>query len=53
MSVNEVRVVSVPVSDQQQAKEFYLDTLGMELIRDESAPGMRCVQVKPRDRRSL
>jgi catechol 2,3-dioxygenase-like lactoylglutathione lyase family enzyme len=49
MSIKEVRVVSVPVSDQERAKQFYLSTLGMELVRDESAPGMRWVQVKPRD----
>jgi catechol 2,3-dioxygenase-like lactoylglutathione lyase family enzyme len=47
MSVNEVRVVSVPVSDQQRAKQFYVDTLGMELVRDESEPGRSWVQVKP------
>jgi catechol 2,3-dioxygenase-like lactoylglutathione lyase family enzyme len=48
MAVKEVRVVSVPVSDQERAKKFYLDTLGLELVRDESGPGMRWIQVKPR-----
>jgi catechol 2,3-dioxygenase-like lactoylglutathione lyase family enzyme len=47
MSIQEVRVVSVPVSDQERAKRFYLDTLGFELVRDESVPGMRWIQVKP------
>jgi catechol-2,3-dioxygenase len=27
----QVESVSVPVSDQEQAKEFYVDTLGFEL----------------------
>jgi catechol 2,3-dioxygenase-like lactoylglutathione lyase family enzyme len=50
MSVKDVRVVSVPVSDQARAKAFYVDTLGLELVRDDdSVPGMRWVQVKPRD----
>jgi len=48
MSVNDVRVVSVPGSDPERAKNFYLESLGLELVRDESSPGMRWVQVKPR-----
>jgi len=48
MSFTDVRVVSVPVSDQARAKSFYVDTLGMELVRDDdSFPGMRWIQVKP------
>jgi catechol 2,3-dioxygenase-like lactoylglutathione lyase family enzyme len=30
----QVESVSVPVSDQDQAKEFYVDTLGFELLVD-------------------
>lgn len=41
--------MSVPVSDQEQAKEFYADKLGFELAReDDSVPGSRWVQVAPR-----
>jgi predicted enzyme related to lactoylglutathione lyase len=48
MSVQSVAVVSVPVSDQERAKSFYLDALGFELVRDDSSiPGMRWVQVAP------
>lgn len=40
--------VSVPVSDQDQAKEFYVDTLGFELLMDNSCrEGMRWIEVAP------
>jgi catechol 2,3-dioxygenase-like lactoylglutathione lyase family enzyme len=40
--------VSVPVSDQDQAKEFYVDTLGFELLVDNSwREGMRWIEVSP------
>ena len=49
MAVTGVRVVSVPVSDQDRAKTFYVDQLGMRLERDDaSMPGLRWVQVAPR-----
>ncbi|HUY98801.1 MAG TPA: VOC family protein [Thermomicrobiaceae bacterium] len=48
MAVRDVRVVSVPVSDQERAKAFYVDGLGMRLERDDaSVPGLRWVQVAP------
>jgi catechol 2,3-dioxygenase-like lactoylglutathione lyase family enzyme len=47
-AVESVAVVSVPVSDQERAKSFYVDTLGMRLVRDDSSvPGMRWIQVAP------
>jgi predicted enzyme related to lactoylglutathione lyase len=49
MAVQDVRVVSVPVSDQERAKEFYVEKLGFELTREnDSLPGIRWVQVTPR-----
>ena len=49
VAIEEVIVVSVPVSDQDRAKTFYVDTLGFELIReDDSIPGFRWIQVAPR-----
>jgi catechol 2,3-dioxygenase-like lactoylglutathione lyase family enzyme len=49
MPVQDVTVVSVPVSDQDRAKAFYVDTLGFRLIRDDdSVPGIRWVQVAPK-----
>src|SRR5215218_3402719 len=48
MAVQDVVVVSVPVSNQERAKEFYVEKLGFELTRDESSPGIRWVQVTPK-----
>jgi catechol 2,3-dioxygenase-like lactoylglutathione lyase family enzyme len=49
MAVRDVRVVSVPVSDPDRAKSFYVDQLGMELQReDTSMPGFHWVQVGPK-----
>ncbi len=44
----QVMSVSVPVSDQEQAKGFYVDTLGFELQVDNSwREGMRWIEVAP------
>ena len=44
----QIESVSVPVSDQDQAKEFYVDTLGFELLMDNSCrEGMRWIEVAP------
>jgi catechol 2,3-dioxygenase-like lactoylglutathione lyase family enzyme len=49
MAVRDVTVVSVPASDQERAKEFYVGKLGFELVReDDSVPGIRWVQVAPK-----
>lgn len=43
-----IQVVSIPVSDQDRAKAFYLEKLGFEEVSD--APyrdGMRWVEVRP------
>jgi catechol 2,3-dioxygenase-like lactoylglutathione lyase family enzyme len=43
-----ITVVSVPVSDQDAAKEFYVGKLGFELIADAPfGPGLRWLQVAP------
>jgi catechol 2,3-dioxygenase-like lactoylglutathione lyase family enzyme len=42
MALENVKVISVPVSDQERAKEFYVEKLGVELTRDDdSIPGIR------------
>ena len=44
--IDQVQIVSVPVSDQERAKDFYLNTLGFELRQE--APfgdGMRWIEV--------
>ena len=46
----QVESVSVPVSDQAQAKEFYVDTLGFELLVDNTwRYGMRWSEVAPQN----
>jgi catechol 2,3-dioxygenase-like lactoylglutathione lyase family enzyme len=47
MTLTHIDVVSVPVSDQDRAKAFYLDTLGFELVNDQMGEGMRWVQLRP------
>jgi len=45
----QVESVSVPVSDQEQAKEFYVDTLGFEVLVDNTwREGMRWSEVAPK-----
>jgi len=49
MAIRDVKVISVPVSDQERAKQFYVRKLGFELTRDDdSVPGIRWVQVTPK-----
>jgi catechol 2,3-dioxygenase-like lactoylglutathione lyase family enzyme len=40
MAVKDVTVVSIPVADQDRAKEFYIDTLGLTArgVRFEGPP---------------
>ncbi len=47
--IENVQVVSVPVSDQERAKTFYVDVLGFELRADKPFDsGMRWVEVAPK-----
>src|SRR3712207_7167028 len=46
----QIVAVSVPVRDQEAAKDFYVDTLGFELLVDNSwREGMRWIEVAPED----
>ena len=46
--ISKVQLVSIPVADQDRAKEFYTDKLGFELVNDQQfGEGMRWVQLKP------
>jgi predicted enzyme related to lactoylglutathione lyase len=50
LMIESVKVVSVPVSDQERAKNFYVDTLGFELRAEGGwGDGMRWVEVAPED----
>lgn len=44
-----VQIVSVPVSDQERAEDFYVNSLGFELRADNSwGENMRWVEVAPK-----
>jgi catechol 2,3-dioxygenase-like lactoylglutathione lyase family enzyme len=48
MPINKVQVVSVPVSDPDRSKAFYVNVLGMDLLQDMPMDSdMRWVQVSP------
>jgi predicted enzyme related to lactoylglutathione lyase len=48
MAISHVQVVSIPVTDQDRAREFYVDKLGFELASDfQMSPEVRWVMVKP------
>ena len=48
MTIRNVQLLSVPVSDQDRARDFYVDTLGFDLVTDtQLGPDMRWVMVKP------
>lgn len=49
MSITRVQLLSIPVTDQDRAREFYVNALGMELVREmPMGPGQRWVQVRPK-----
>ncbi len=49
MSVTRVQLFSIPVTDQDRARDFYVNALGMELVREmPMGPGQRWVQVRPK-----
>ena len=48
MTITRIQLFSLPVSDQDRARDFYVDVLGFELIADTTmGPDMRWVQVAP------
>ncbi len=48
MPISHVQLFSVPVSDPDRARDFYVETLGFELVADtEMGPDMRWMQVRP------
>ncbi len=48
MAIRSFEIISVPVSDQHSAKQFYRDVLGFTLIREEPmGPGMSWIQLAP------
>ncbi|MBO8193082.1 VOC family protein [Streptomyces oryzae] len=47
MNITHARTVTVPVSDQDRAKDFYVSTLGFEVIADQRMGPVRWLQVAP------
>lgn len=48
MSLTHLTVVSIPVSDQERAKQFYAEVLGFEVVTDAPmGPDQRWIQLKP------
>ncbi len=47
MGIRSLSIVSIPVSDQERAKDFYLNTLGFNLVADEPQGELRWIEVKP------
>jgi predicted enzyme related to lactoylglutathione lyase len=47
MSINGIRLITVPVSDQDSAKKFYVEKLGFEVRQDSQMGPMRWLEVAP------
>lgn len=48
MTITRVQLLSVPVTDQDRARDFYVDVLGMTLVRENPmGPDQRWVEVAP------
>lgn len=49
MAITHLQLISLPVADQDRARDFYVDTLGMTVVRDNRmGPAQRWVQVAPK-----
>jgi len=48
MPIDHVQIVSIPVSDQDRARDFYVNALGWELVSDNDEGDRRWVEVAPR-----
>nr|BFE87560.1 hypothetical protein GCM10020093_101610 [Planobispora longispora] len=51
MNITQVALVTVPVSDQDVAKDFYAGLLGFTVLEDRSMGPMRWLQVAPEGRK--
>ena len=47
MKITHIAIVSVPVADQQVAKAFYTETLGLTVVRDTTEGEQRWVELAP------
>lgn len=49
MNIAHIDIFSVPVKDQQVAKDFYTEKLGFSVVRDDAFGEQRWIQVAPAD----
>ncbi|MBG0831842.1 VOC family protein [Planomonospora sp. ID67723] len=47
MTITHARFVTLPVSDQERAKDFYVTALGFEVVADRQMGPVRWLQVAP------
>jgi catechol 2,3-dioxygenase-like lactoylglutathione lyase family enzyme len=48
MTITHLQLMSIPVTDQDRARHFYVDVLGFTLVRDNHmGPAQRWIQVAP------
>ncbi|GAA4535386.1 VOC family protein [Amycolatopsis samaneae] len=52
MNISHVQFLTVPVADQAKARDFYVGTLGFELLLDHRGPHGQFVMVGPRGART-
>jgi catechol 2,3-dioxygenase-like lactoylglutathione lyase family enzyme len=45
MNIKGIKLITVPVTDQDRAKEFYVNTLGFEVVQDMVMGPMRWLEV--------
>ena len=51
--ITHIQLLSLPVRDQDRARDFYVSTLGFDLVRDNPmGPDQRWVQVAPKGART-
>jgi predicted enzyme related to lactoylglutathione lyase len=48
MSITHAKIVTIPVSNQDRAKDFYVSTLGFEIVADQQMGPTRWLQVAPK-----
>ncbi|MFE0025986.1 VOC family protein [Amycolatopsis sp. NPDC059021] len=48
MNISHVQFLTVPVADHAKARDFYVDTLGFELLLDHRGPHGQFVMVAPK-----
>lgn len=46
--IRKIKFVGIPVKDQDRALDFYINTLGFQLVTDQAmGPGQRWIEIKP------